>query len=90
MDLIIKPGVVDEYADAKHESKPHGIVFVDGKEVATTLQCPHCGAHFVSMKGSGARRHFCMKCMAVTCGSGRCIACTPFIAQLERSMGRMV
>ena len=88
MDIIIKPGIVDDYSDAKHERQPHGLVFVNGKEVATTLQCPHCHAHFVSRKGSGHRRTFCMQCRAVTCGDRRCDPCRPFAALLERAMGR--
>lgn len=83
MDLWLPPSndlrsIVDDYSDAKHERKPHGIIIVDGKEVATTLQCPHCAAHFVSRKGSGTRRAFCMKCMAVTCGALSCDPCRPF------------
>jgi hypothetical protein len=81
---------IDSYQDAKHERHPHGIVIVDGKEVATTLQCPHCGGHFVSRKGSGHRRTFCLKCMAVTCGNPLCDPCRPFAAQLEQSQGRML
>lgn len=88
MDLWIPPGIVDEYADAQHERRPHGLIFVNGKEVATTLQCPHCHAHFVSRKGSGHRRTFCTKCMAVTCGSHQCDTCRPFVEGLQRSMGR--
>lgn len=87
--LIWIPGIDDvrdfdkkEYGDAKHERHAHGIVFSNGREVATTLQCPHCGGHFVSRKGSGHRRTFCMKCSAVTCGSPTCDACRDFRADL--------
>ena len=80
--------LVDDYSDAAHERKPHGIIFRDGKEVATTLQCPHCAMHFVSRKGSGIRRAFCMKCMAVTCGQAKCDPCTPFMAELGMNQGR--
>ncbi len=75
--------LVDDYADAKHERQPHGLIFLDGKEVATTLQCPHCGGHFISRKGSGHRRTFCVKHMAVTCGATACDPCT----DLERVLG---
>ncbi len=92
MDIIIpkkdQNPLVDDYSDAKHERQPHGIIFLDGKEVATTLMCPHCGAHFVSRKGSGIRRAFCMRCMAVTCGDLRCDPCRPFLQELERLQGR--
>jgi hypothetical protein len=93
MDIII-PGVndthplLDDYSNAKHERKPHGIIFQNGKEVATTLQCPHCGGHFVSYKGSGIRRTFCVKCMAVCCGNLACDPCRPFARELEMNQGR--
>jgi hypothetical protein len=92
--LIIIPGVndthplVDDYANAKHERHPHGVVIVNGKEVATTLQCPHCMAHFISRKGSGHRRTFCFKCMAVTCGKPECDPCKPFVAEFGTNQGR--
>lgn len=65
------------------ERNAHGAVIMDGREVGNTLQCPHCGGHFVSRKGSGARRTYCLKCSAVTCGSLACDPCTPFERQLE-------
>ena len=72
--MSIKP---DDYSDAQYESKPHGLIFVNGKEVASTLMCPHCGLHFMSRKGSGHRRTFCLHCKAVTCGKHECDACVP-------------
>ena len=72
MDLWIPPGIVDDYSDAQWERKPHGIVFSNGKEVAHTLKCPHCGAQFVSRKGSGHHRTYCLRHQAVTCGSASC------------------
>lgn len=90
------PGVDDikedlkQYANAKHERKPHGIIFANGQEVATTLQCPHCGGHFMSLKGSGHRRTFCMRCMAVTCGNFVCDPCKPFARELEDFQNRML
>lgn len=94
--MIIIPGVndthplMDDYADAKHERKPHGLVIVNGQEVATTLQCPHCMRHFISRKGSGHRRTFCFKCEAVTCGDPACDPCRPWVAEFGMSQGRMV
>jgi hypothetical protein len=79
-----------QYDNAKFEAKPHGLVFVDGKEVASTLQCPHCGEHFVSRKGSGIRRAWCPACRAVTCGAHQCDPCQPFVKELGMSQGRMV
>lgn len=77
MDIII-PGVndiQDDYSDAQHVRKPHGIIFQDGKEVASTLQCCHCGAHWIPRKGSGIRRGFCLRHMEVTCGADKCTNC---------------
>jgi hypothetical protein len=82
------PDYTDDYSDAKHERKPHGIIFKDGKEVATTLQCCHCMMHFVSRKGSGTRRGFCLRCMQVTCGAPKCVECRPFMAELEMNQSR--
>jgi predicted RNA-binding Zn-ribbon protein involved in translation (DUF1610 family) len=73
--------LVDDYSDAQFERKPHGLVIVDGKEVAATLMCPHCGQHFISRKGSGHRRTFCLKCKAVTCGDFACDPCRPVAAE---------
>lgn len=79
------------YGNAKHERQPHGLIFVNGQEVGTTLQCPHCAKHFLSVKGSGHRRSFCFKCMAVTCGKKECMeSCTPFVEELERTQGRVL
>ena len=72
MDVFSKRALVDDYADAKFEQRPHGIIFVDGKEVAHTLMCPHCGAQFVSRRGSGHHRTYCYVHQAVTCGSPSC------------------
>ncbi len=57
---------MEDFKNAKYERKQHGAFIVDGREVGTTLQCPHCGGHFLSIKGSGIRRTFCLRCMAVT------------------------
>lgn len=70
--LITEQG--EDYSDAKFERHPHGIIVVNGQEVAHTLMCPHCGEHFRSVKGSGARRSFCMRHEAVTCGKDFCIS----------------
>jgi len=69
--------------DAKYERKPHGHIIIDGAEVAHTLRCVHCGAHWVSIHGSGTKRGFCMSCMGPTCGKDECDKCAPFEARLE-------
>jgi len=91
MDLWIPPGIVDDYSDAQHERHPHGLVIVDGKEVACTLKCPHCGGHFVSRRGSGHRRTFCLRHQAVTCGSVACAKdCVDIYAFEGTNQGREV
>lgn len=54
-----------------------GAILVDGVQVASTLQCCHCGGHFEVVKGSGTRRGFCLKCGSVTCGDAGCDPCYP-------------
>jgi hypothetical protein len=66
----------------------HGGFIEDGRQVASTLCCPHCGAHFVSIRGSGKRRAWCTRCMAVTCGLHACDECIPIEARLDHSEGR--
>ena len=61
----------------------HGGILIDGKQVGSTLQCPHCGCHFVSIPGSGKRRTWCTHCGAVTCGSKKCDPCIPLEAKLD-------
>lgn len=62
-------------------------ILSDGKQVASLLQCPHCGGHFESRPGSGLRRTFCFRCMKVTCGAPACDACVPLEARLESAEG---
>lgn len=79
---------MNQYKDAQFECKPSGHILVDNVEVAVTLQCCHCNAHFVSIKGSGKIRGFCMRCMRVTCGKPACDPCVPFEARLDHHEGR--
>lgn len=62
----------DDYSNVEHVRKPHGIVFANGKEVASTLMCCHCGKHWIPRKGSGIRRGLCMFSMQVLCGDQAC------------------
>ena len=64
----------------------------DGKvEEHDTLQCCHCAAHFIVRRGSGTKRGFCMKCMAVTCGSPQCMVCLPMEKQIDLAeKGKMI
>lgn len=64
-------------------SREHGGFIENGLQIASTLQCPHCGGHFISTPGSGIRRTFCTRCHAVTCGHRNCDECIPFEAKLD-------
>ena len=66
----------------------HGVILEGTREVADTRQCPHCGMHFVMVKGSGVTRGFCMRCGGITCGKRECSTrCVPLEAQLEHLEG---
>ena len=67
--------------------REHGGLIEGGRQIASTLQCPHCGGHFVSVKGSGKRRAFCIRCRAITCGAYACDVCIPIEAKLEHIEG---
>lgn len=85
--------VLDAYGNPYHDAQvvqqPAGAIMINGRHVADTLQCVHCGGHFAIVKGSGRRRGFCTLCHGVTCGSRGCLACLPTERRLElREAGR--
>lgn len=43
-----------------------------GDTVYDTVQCQHCGAHWVPERGSGRVRGWCMRCNGPTCGAEPC------------------
>lgn len=49
---------------------------------ATTVQCVHCGGHYIPRPGSGNVRGFCMRCNGPVCGPG-CAECVPVEVLLE-------
>jgi hypothetical protein len=57
----------------------HIIIVGDFRTIeADTLQCVHCGGHWVVRPGSGRRRGYCMRCSGVTCGAEPCeTKCVP-------------
>lgn len=68
----------------KRVEKIAGAIFIDGVQVAETLQCCHCGMHWQRKPGSGTLRGYCMKCNAVLCGKAECMSeCRPFEKWLE-------
>ena len=71
-------------------AKGHAIVTsLDGHtREYDTLQCVHCGGHWVVQPGSGKKRGFCLKCTGPLCGKKRCFRCVPFEKSLEILEGR--
>ena len=71
------------YADAVSAGhRKHGVILVDGKEYASTLQCTHCSAHFVARKNRGD--WVCLKCYGAVCGKRECVVeCVPFEKKLD-------
>lgn len=51
-------------------------------EEKDTLQCVHCGMHWIVEPGSGIQRGWCMNCNGPHCGSQECCNCVP----LEKMM----
>lgn len=72
---------------------PGGGIMIDGQHVADTLQCCHCGRHWVPIKGSGRVRGWCTRCHHVTCGNSECMECVPYeqkIAQMEKKASSVI
>jgi len=66
--------------------RPNGtlITYGDGPEVhQDTVQCCHCGRHWIWLPGSGRQRGFCTKCNGITCGNAKCDVCVPAEQQME-------
>ena len=69
--------------------KTAGAVVVDGRHIADTSQCVHCGGHFKVIPGSGTKRGWCPKCKGVLCGGMTCMTrCVPFEQMLEKMEGK--
>lgn len=77
------PKLVLDGSTSQFERKPSGHILIDDIVVADTVQCCHCNAHFISIKGSGVTRGFCFKCMSRTCGSAGCDICVAFERKLD-------
>ena len=72
------------YQDAAPVAKPAGAILVDGVQVADTLQCVHCGRHWIPQKGSGRVRGYCLHCQGPVCGPG-CVTCVPLEQRFEQA-----
>jgi hypothetical protein len=68
-------------------ARPHGYVAFGDRSgrlrESDTLQCCHCGRHWVVQPGSGRKRGFCLRCGQVTCGGAECAECVPQELRLE-------
>ena len=62
---------------------PHGVIVVNGMNVADTKQCCHCDGHFIVQKGSGRKRGWCKNCHEVHCGGPKCWVCVPFEKKMD-------
>jgi hypothetical protein len=66
-----------------------GAMLLDGVQVASTVQCAHCSAHWPFQPGSGRLRGWCYKCMAPLCGKPACLVdCVPVEAKIEFEEGK--
>lgn len=65
-----------------------GAIVVDGRHVADTMQCVHCGMHWECKPGSKRKRGFCVACRGATCGKERCDIHLPYEAYLELEEGK--
>ena len=68
-----------------------GAIMTDGGSqsgwtvLGDTLQCGHCGYHWMPAPGSGHARGWCRNCSAWLCGTPRCMAsCVPEEQMLEQ------
>ena len=59
-----------------------GAIIINGEQTASTMQCVHCGGHWVPKPGSGTVRGFCRRCMGPICGPA-CAECLPFEKWLD-------
>lgn len=64
--------------------KESGAIVLDGRHVASTQQCVHCGSHERVSPGSGKKRGWCMHCGGFVCGRPNCMKyCVPHEARIE-------
>jgi hypothetical protein len=69
--------------EAESVKRPSGHIIVDGNVLADTLQCKHCNAHFVVIRGSGKTRGWCTHCGGATCGSPECMECVDYRKKMD-------
>jgi hypothetical protein len=71
------------YEDVVSSGKPAGTIIIDGHETAETMQCVHCGRHWIRRRNSGKMMGYCMNCGGVFCPDSKCRECLHFKKKLE-------
>lgn len=66
--MISYPG-----ARSAPSNAPGGVLLSENADIAQTVQCCHCGCHFLYIKGSGKFRSHCIECNRMTCGGYYCL-----------------
>lgn len=80
---------MDDIKNAKWDRRYTSVLLLDGKEVCCFRQCCHCSRHFLSVRGSGITRGWCMRCNAITCGHPGCDPCVTIEQRLEIMEGTL-
>lgn len=75
--------IPEEYRESALPRQEAGAILANGVQVASTLQCRHCGGHFMVKRGSGIQRGWCQRCGGPTCGGPACENCLPFEKWLD-------
>lgn len=79
-------GLVPDYQSTAAVVDPSHIgggIIVDGKYVADTVQCVHCGAQWEALLDDTTERGWCLSCNGFTCGHLSCEECLPFQRRLD-------
>lgn len=69
--------------EAESVRKPSGYIIIEGNVVADTVQCRHCGGHYIPIKGSGIKRGWCTHCGGPLCGKDGCFECIDFRKKMD-------
>ena len=83
-DLLLE-GAPEPIRDGKEAGVLLAITDSGERQTAGTLQCVHCGKHWVPVKHSGRIRGFCRdKCFGPICGKRECMEkCVPYEKRLD-------
>jgi len=74
----------DPGGTAKAHRKASGCITIDGQEAADTIQCEHCGLHFVWTVELLKRGVWCRNC-GLTCGRPECLECVHWRKKFEQA-----